>query len=67
MGWEYGMKTTNPSILPELVECLAGAIHVPDKFRIERYENGFESVSYRWRACCRLVETDGAGDGSSPI
>ncbi|ANY65787.1 hypothetical protein BBD42_04380 [Paenibacillus sp. BIHB 4019] len=41
MGWEYGIKTTNPSILPELVARLADAIHVTEPYRIERYENGF--------------------------
>ncbi|WP_341281004.1 hypothetical protein [Paenibacillus sp. FSL H8-0537] len=41
MGWEYGIKTKQPAILPELVKRLAGAIHVSDPYRIERYDNGF--------------------------
>jgi hypothetical protein len=41
MGWEYGIRTTNPVILPRIVKRLADSLTFSDLYRLEHYEHGF--------------------------
>lgn len=41
MGWEYGIRTTEPTILPEVVKRLAGSLTLPEMYRLEHHANGF--------------------------
>lgn len=41
MGWEYGIRTSNPVILPRIVKRLADALTFSDLYKLEHYEDGF--------------------------
>ncbi|WP_145323592.1 hypothetical protein [Paenibacillus xylanexedens] len=41
MGWEYGIRTMEPAILPEVVKRLAGALTFTDMYSLEHHANGF--------------------------
>jgi hypothetical protein len=41
MGWEYGIRTTKPAILPEVVKRLAGTLTFTDMYSLEHHSNGF--------------------------
>ncbi|MEK4112966.1 hypothetical protein MHH92_22135 [Paenibacillus sp. FSL M7-1414] len=41
MGWEYGIRTTESAILPEVVKRLASALTFTDMYILERFSNGF--------------------------
>ncbi|MDN8588461.1 hypothetical protein Q0V21_06745 [Paenibacillus sp. 11B] len=41
VGWEYGIRTTKPAILPEVVKRLGDALTFSEMYRLEHYEDGF--------------------------
>ncbi|WP_433581798.1 hypothetical protein [Paenibacillus amylolyticus] len=41
MGWEYGIRPTEPVILLEVVKRLAGALTFTDMYSLEQQANGF--------------------------
>ncbi|MFE6076858.1 hypothetical protein ACFVQB_20560 [Paenibacillus sp. NPDC057886] len=44
MGWEYGIRTTNPVILPRIVKRLADSLTFSDLYKLEHYEDGFALI-----------------------
>lgn len=41
MGWEYGIRTTKPAILPGVVKRLGDALTLSEMYRLGHYEDGF--------------------------
>ncbi|WP_405170345.1 hypothetical protein MHI12_22135 [Paenibacillus sp. FSL H8-0280] len=41
MGWEYGIRTTEPAILPEVVKRLASSLKFTEVYSLEQQANGF--------------------------
>ena len=41
MGWEYGIRTTEPAILPEVVKRLASSLKFTEVYSLEHQANGF--------------------------
>ncbi|NMI05730.1 hypothetical protein HF638_17260 [Paenibacillus sp. SZ31] len=41
MGWEYGIRTTQPAILPEVVKRLASSLKFTEVYSLEHQPNGF--------------------------
>ncbi|HBU83476.1 MAG TPA: hypothetical protein DEF35_17800 [Paenibacillus sp.] len=41
VGWEYGIRTTKPAILPGVVKRLADALTFSEMYKLEHYEDGF--------------------------
>jgi len=41
VGWEYGIRATNPAILPGVVKRLADSLTFSEMYRLEYYEDGF--------------------------
>lgn len=41
MGWEYGIRTTESAILPEVVKRLASSLKFTEVYSLEHQANGF--------------------------